>query len=219
MIWTTDSMKYFLYSISSTHNFLLVTELLIFFLVVSLFIYLIKIKTITSKSTFSNLTIWYLNLWAYLWIHLLLWMLVLRTTLQYLYLTHTSTTNPLWKLYIRQLMSQAQRLNCSLLDIVSIKLWISITSQKSLLSQIQFTQPKRSSTYLYIHINLVHLLFSLNFIYSSHIIKRIQSNFRSALVITTGFSIKLLIEKWNLLTPYCYSHPNYLGTLARKSKY
>ena len=100
---------------------------------------------------------------------------------------------------------------------VSTKLQITTIFQKSLLSQTQFMQLERFSTYYYICIRFIQPQLSMNFAYFSCIIRRIQLNFESALVITTEFFIKQWIKKQNLSTSYYYSYANHLGTLARKA--
>ena len=57
----------------------------------------------------------------------------------------------------------------------------------------------------------------MNFTHSFHITRRIQLNFRSALVIATGFFIKWWIKKQNLSTLYHYSYTYHLGTSVRKA--
>jgi len=66
-------------------------------------------------------------------------------------------------------------------------------------------------------IRFIQPQFSMNFAHSSCIIRRIQLNFGSALVVATRFFIKWWIKKQNSSTSYCYSYANNLRTLARKA--
>ena len=65
-------------------------------------------------------------------------------------------------------------------------------------------------------IRFMYHLSSKNFKLSSYIIRRIQSNFESALAIAIGLFIKLLIRKQNLSTLFFSSLAKCYGTLAKK---
>ena len=65
-------------------------------------------------------------------------------------------------------------------------------------------------------IRFIYHSFSKNFKLSSHIIRRIQSNFGSALAIAIGLFIKLLIRKQNLSTLSFSPFAKCYETLAKK---
>ena len=85
-----------------------------------------KKKIIVLKHASINLTVWLLNPQVLLYMLLLSQMLVSKTILPHPYLIYTFTINPSPKLSTMQFMSQVQRLNYSLLGVVSTKLLVTM---------------------------------------------------------------------------------------------
>ena len=113
-------------------------------------------------------------------------------------------------------MSQAQKPNCSPSDMVLIRPQATMVFQKSSLSLTQSTLLKRFSILCPILTKSIHHLSSKNFELSSHVIRRIQSNFGSALAVAIGHFTKLLIRKQNLSIPLLSSLAKCHGILAKK---
>jgi len=124
---------------------------------------------------------------------------------------------PITKTLYHAVKVQRPRPNYLPLEAVSTRLPIPLVSLKPLLSQIQFTLQKRSLIHYHIPSKFIQLLSFKNFISSSLIVKKIQSNSGSVLADAIGLSTKLLTKRpsHSILSP-C-SLANCLGIIVRRT--
>ena len=162
LIWIIDLMKYFLFLIHITRNFLLVLGLLTFSLVDSLFIPLTSVVKTISCLDCTNLMIY----WSYpcqiLLMPLLLLTLVSKTMSPLLSFTFMSMTNLSSKLYTMLWMSWLQKLSFLLLDMALIRLPVFLEFLKLLSLQIYSMLLKEFLILHYIHSKYTLCLFQMS---------------------------------------------------------
>ena len=120
--------------------------------------------------------------------------------------------------FIMLLISLAQKWNYLPLDVISIKLCISIIFPRSLLSLILFMRSKEFLTPLFIPSKFSQLLFCLTFAISSTVTPTTLSNFGNALAISSGIFITRSIKKLKCSNHYLSTHAKIHETSARNAK-